>query len=212
MLLQTPNQLYSLLAAAGEASPYILVGHSAGGQLIQQYAALHPAQVVGLALIDRWVGGLHALFLPAAHHRSAARMQGTSTHAPCSKKLPSQLPRSYSETAIDLEYGLRTVTKDASGTVTNITVTPTSLNAAARPLVDALRALTPLAWARFITGGGTGRVDTNRDIACGAPGSWDAGWLPGWGWRQSSPRVLRQSRPGCPCRRQQAGRARVPIW
>ena len=44
--------LHELLRTIGEPAPYILVGHSVGGQLIQLYAALFPSQVSGLAMLD----------------------------------------------------------------------------------------------------------------------------------------------------------------
>lgn len=44
--------LRQLLEAAGIAGPYILVGHSLGGQIVRLFAACHPAEVVGFVLID----------------------------------------------------------------------------------------------------------------------------------------------------------------
>jgi pimeloyl-ACP methyl ester carboxylesterase len=41
-----------LLAASGEAAPYVLVGHSLGGPIIRLYAADHPANVAGLVFDD----------------------------------------------------------------------------------------------------------------------------------------------------------------
>ncbi len=37
---------------AGVAPPYVLVGHSFGGQNMRLYASRHPADVVGLVLVD----------------------------------------------------------------------------------------------------------------------------------------------------------------
>jgi pimeloyl-ACP methyl ester carboxylesterase len=51
--MQTPQMLKSLLALAGEAGPYVLVGHRLGGQMVLQYAALYPGDMSGLALLDR---------------------------------------------------------------------------------------------------------------------------------------------------------------
>jgi pimeloyl-ACP methyl ester carboxylesterase len=46
------EELHSLLAAAQVPTPYVLVGHSFGGLLMQAYAVAHPDQVAGLVLID----------------------------------------------------------------------------------------------------------------------------------------------------------------
>jgi len=44
--------LTSLLQAAGESAPYIMVGHSAGVELVQIFAAKNPSAVVGVSLLD----------------------------------------------------------------------------------------------------------------------------------------------------------------
>ena len=49
---QSMFQLHELLKQIGEPAPYIMVGHSVGGQLIQLYAALFPDQISGLAMLD----------------------------------------------------------------------------------------------------------------------------------------------------------------
>lgn len=45
-------ELHALLAAAGEAGPFVLVGHSLGGLYTLAYAALYPDEVAGLVLVD----------------------------------------------------------------------------------------------------------------------------------------------------------------
>ncbi len=46
------RDLHALLRAAKIPGPYVLVGHSFGGQIIRQYAATYPRDVVGLVLVD----------------------------------------------------------------------------------------------------------------------------------------------------------------
>jgi len=41
-----------MLSAAGFAPPYLLVGHSFGGLVMQLYARRHPDEIAGLVLID----------------------------------------------------------------------------------------------------------------------------------------------------------------
>jgi pimeloyl-ACP methyl ester carboxylesterase len=46
------EDLHAVLAAAGEKPPYVLVGHSLGGLIVRKFAAEHPAEVVGMVLVD----------------------------------------------------------------------------------------------------------------------------------------------------------------
>ena len=46
------QDLHTLLAAAGEHGPYVLVGHSTGGTYALTYAAQYPQQVAGMVLLD----------------------------------------------------------------------------------------------------------------------------------------------------------------
>lgn len=50
---QSSAALHALLAAAGEAPPFIIAGHSAGGQLAITYAGMYPSEV-------RWWLGMKA--------------------------------------------------------------------------------------------------------------------------------------------------------
>lgn len=58
---RSTEALWGLLAAAPASMaappPFILVGHSAGGQLALQFAASHPDDVAGVALLDRCAMG-----------------------------------------------------------------------------------------------------------------------------------------------------------
>lgn len=46
------EELRAVLAAAGQEPPYVLVGHSLGGLLMELFARTHPDEVVGLVLVD----------------------------------------------------------------------------------------------------------------------------------------------------------------
>jgi pimeloyl-ACP methyl ester carboxylesterase len=50
--------LHSLLSAAGESGPYVLVGHSYGGLIVRLYASTYPKNVSGLVLVDALTEGL----------------------------------------------------------------------------------------------------------------------------------------------------------
>lgn len=49
---QLSLELRTVLARAGERPPYVLVGHSFGGQLVRGYTDRYPDDVVGLVLVD----------------------------------------------------------------------------------------------------------------------------------------------------------------
>jgi pimeloyl-ACP methyl ester carboxylesterase len=46
------NDLHALLAASGNAGPYVLVGHSTGGAYVRIFAARYPDEVAGMVLLD----------------------------------------------------------------------------------------------------------------------------------------------------------------
>ena len=50
--LQITRELKHLLQAAGERSPYVLVGHSMGGYDIRVYTGQYPDDVAGMVLVD----------------------------------------------------------------------------------------------------------------------------------------------------------------
>jgi pimeloyl-ACP methyl ester carboxylesterase len=65
--------LHALLQAAGVPGPYVLAGHSLGGQFVRLYASTYPDAVAGLVLVDGLSEGLDALLTPeqwAAYVRS----------------------------------------------------------------------------------------------------------------------------------------------
>lgn len=50
--------LHTLLSAAGEAGPFVLVGHSYGGLIGRLYARAYPGDMSGLVLVDALTDGL----------------------------------------------------------------------------------------------------------------------------------------------------------
>jgi len=46
------DELHTLLGKAGEAGPYLLVGHSFGGHTVRLFAHQYPQEVVGMVLVD----------------------------------------------------------------------------------------------------------------------------------------------------------------
>jgi pimeloyl-ACP methyl ester carboxylesterase len=50
--------LHAMLREAGEAGPYVLVGHSYGGLVVRLYASTYPQDVSGLVLVDALSEGL----------------------------------------------------------------------------------------------------------------------------------------------------------
>ena len=49
---QIVDDLHQLLQAAHLPAPYVMVGHSVGGIYVRKYAALNPAEVVGIVFVD----------------------------------------------------------------------------------------------------------------------------------------------------------------
>ena len=49
---QIARELHVLLANAGISPPYVLVGHSLAGKNVRMFAQEHPAEVVGMVLVD----------------------------------------------------------------------------------------------------------------------------------------------------------------
>jgi thioesterase domain-containing protein len=46
------RELHTLLTVIGVGPPYVLVGHSYGGMITREFAALYPRQVAGMVLLD----------------------------------------------------------------------------------------------------------------------------------------------------------------
>ena len=72
---QIAGELHTLLGNAGIAGPYVLVGHSAGGLLVREYAARYPDEVAGMVLVD------------AAHPDQALRDPGYASELAAGRRL-----------------------------------------------------------------------------------------------------------------------------
>ncbi len=59
------SDLAAMLRAAGEAGPYVLVGHSLGSYHVRYFANVHPDQVAGMVLVDPSGDGQSARFAEA---------------------------------------------------------------------------------------------------------------------------------------------------
>lgn len=60
----TLNDLHEALRRGGEKPPFVMAGHSLGGQLVWKYAERHPHEVVGLVLLDSAIPGSGKARLP----------------------------------------------------------------------------------------------------------------------------------------------------
>ena len=62
-LADTATDLRAALAAAGEAAPFILVGHSHGGDYVRVFGGRYRDEVVGIVLLDTFDPDLEAAFV-----------------------------------------------------------------------------------------------------------------------------------------------------
>lgn len=72
---EVASELRQMLQAAGISPPYVPVGHSFGGLVVRLLASRHPAEVVGLVLVDPMLedtAEVSALLPPAERERLAA--------------------------------------------------------------------------------------------------------------------------------------------
>ena len=65
---QLAIELHTLLHAAQVPGPYVLVGHSLGGAIVQVFAFEYPAEVAGLVLVDPGDGRLDKLLSSKLPH------------------------------------------------------------------------------------------------------------------------------------------------
>ncbi len=76
------SDLHELLASGRVPGPYVLVGHSAGGMLVQAYAKSHPADVVGVVSMnpvppwDQWAERAFPAMTPPERTEETAYFAG----------------------------------------------------------------------------------------------------------------------------------------
>lgn len=58
------EDVHTLLRNAGVEGPYVLVGHSLGGAVMQVYASLYPDEVVGMVMVDSRTRGIESKWPP----------------------------------------------------------------------------------------------------------------------------------------------------
>jgi pimeloyl-ACP methyl ester carboxylesterase len=85
--LHIAQELRSLLANAGEAPPFVLVGHSFGGFVTRMYAAAFPHEVAGMVIVDGGQPGIRSARFPAEGSRSQAQEKQLMRAAPVLARL-----------------------------------------------------------------------------------------------------------------------------
>jgi pimeloyl-ACP methyl ester carboxylesterase len=101
------EDLHALLAAASVPGPYVLVGHSAGGMLVQLYARKYADQVVGVVAMNPvppahpWLDEVSKIFTPQEYTDEQAYYHGengepldylTSSEQVAAAPKPSSMP------------------------------------------------------------------------------------------------------------------------
>lgn len=81
------HELHTLLNAAGEIGPFVLVGHSYGARIAKLYAATYPSLTAGLVLIDPGTIFGHPLVAPEIDARWRSEDLGIIRAAPWLSRL-----------------------------------------------------------------------------------------------------------------------------
>ncbi|MFO1059680.1 MAG: alpha/beta hydrolase [Dongiaceae bacterium] len=90
--------LHALVAAAGIATPFVIVGHSYGGLVVRLYAMTYPGDVAGMVLVDALTEGLRAAETPAEWAIQRVLLDGDMTE---SLKIYPALERADAERSFD---------------------------------------------------------------------------------------------------------------
>lgn len=75
------SDLHALVAVAGIATPFVIVGHSYGGLVVRLYAMTYPGDVDGMVLVDALTEGLRAAETPAEWAVQRRLLDGDLTEA-----------------------------------------------------------------------------------------------------------------------------------
>ena len=108
------QDLHELLAGAGVKPPYVLIGHSLGGQFAWKFAETHPSEVIGLVLADPNLPGaekrrppeVNEVFTAARNRVRAERWkkieEGRKTGVWDEIPIPTRVPRELRESIAPL--------------------------------------------------------------------------------------------------------------
>jgi pimeloyl-ACP methyl ester carboxylesterase len=78
-------ELHDALAKLGEHGPFVLVGHSFGGPVIRNFAAVYPSDVAGMVLVDSAHEGLRVGIGGGKNH-PAWRWGERHGHSPAARR------------------------------------------------------------------------------------------------------------------------------
>jgi pimeloyl-ACP methyl ester carboxylesterase len=96
-------ELHDALRKLGEKEPFVLVGHSYGGPVVRNYAAVYPTEVAGIVLVDAAHEGLRVRVGPKQTIRLGADIQIREIPAPretlAASGKPGELPVAPSQPA-----------------------------------------------------------------------------------------------------------------
>lgn len=73
------QDVHALLQKAGIPGPYVLVGHSLGGGVMQVYATLYPQDTLGMVMVDTRTRDIESKYPP--EYTQSIRMQLQGSHA-----------------------------------------------------------------------------------------------------------------------------------
>ena len=99
-------ELHDALAKLGERGPFVLVGHSFGGPVIRNFAAVYPADVAGMVLVDAAHEGLRVSIGAGKTIRLGDGAKGTAVPLPHEETSASDKPALRAE---DLPPELKTL-------------------------------------------------------------------------------------------------------